>query len=86
MTLAHGIFRPVPWPWMWILPVIGLAVMFFVAVLVFRRCGWMSWCMGGRNGPAEGTDASAMDILKRRYASGEITREEFERMKRDIEA
>lgn len=28
---------------------------------------------------------TAMDILKKRYARGEISREEYERMKRDIE-
>jgi len=27
---------------------------------------------------------SALDILKKRYAAGEITREEYERMKQDI--
>jgi putative membrane protein len=29
---------------------------------------------------------SPMDILKRRYAKGEITREEFEKMKKDLES
>jgi putative membrane protein len=29
-------------------------------------------------------DESAMEILKKRYASGQITRDEFERMKKDI--
>ena len=28
---------------------------------------------------------SAMDILKRRYARGEITKEEFQRMKKDLQ-
>ena len=28
---------------------------------------------------------SPLDILKRRYAGGEITREEYERMKKDLE-
>jgi putative membrane protein len=34
--------------------------------------------------PGEGEDESAIDILKRRYARGEISREEYERMKKDI--
>lgn len=29
---------------------------------------------------------SPLDILKRRYAKGEISREEYERMKKDLEA
>lgn len=36
-----------------------------------------------RGGHKEAKEAP-IDILKRRYASGEITREEYERMKRDI--
>lgn len=29
---------------------------------------------------------SALDILKKRYARGEITKEDFDRMKKDIES
>ena len=37
---------------------------------------------GYRKPPAEGENA--LDILKKRYARGEITREQFERMKKEL--
>lgn len=36
--------------------------------------------------PGGATGESPVDILKRRYASGEITREEFDRLKKEIES
>jgi putative membrane protein len=42
----------------------------------------------GRNrdgGPGARPGGKALEILKERYARGEISREEFERMKKDIE-
>ncbi len=38
-----------------------------------------------RESRAEERKSNALEILKERYARGEITKEEFERMKREIE-
>ena len=35
--------------------------------------------------PGETLRETSIDILKRRYARGEISKEEFEQMKRDLE-
>ena len=60
-----------------------ILVLAIVAIVRFARGGRMSrsgrgcsWMMGG----------DALDILKERYAKGELTREEFEKMKKDVEA
>ena len=53
----------------WIIIVIGLVFLFRDAIPVYRNTT---------------TGDSALDILKRRYASGEITREEYEEKKRAL--
>jgi len=60
---------------MWLIIVIAIAV---VVYLVYNPNG-----VGGRRFgvPQE----SALDILKKRYAKGEISKEEFERLKQDLE-
>lgn len=71
---------------MWIFPLIGFVVFLFMIYFVFTRCiggsrpscGWGEW-------PGKGVGTkTAMDELKTRYAKGEINREEFERIKKDI--
>ena len=80
-----------PYPWyhfwmsgMWIFPLGFLIIMLVFCLLVFRRgcCGPPWWHSSNRGGPGAETP---LDILKRRYASGEISKDEFDRMKKDIE-
>jgi putative membrane protein len=55
----------------WILVIVAVGV---VVALAARR---------GERAPG---GESALDVLKRRYARGEVNREEFEQMKRDLGA
>jgi len=58
------------------------AVLFWVVILIgLAAVG--RWFFFGRDG-FTGQDRP-LDILKRRYARGELTREEYERMRREIE-
>lgn len=63
-------------PWMWIFPVLFL----IICVLFLSRMmgGWSMW--GDRKSPE-----SAREILDRRYARGEISREVYAQMKKDLE-
>ena len=78
-----------PWMWhwggMWIFPLIMCVVM-IICFFLFFSCGGRRppWCgPGGHHGEGGETD-SALGILKKRYAKGEITKEEYEQMKKDI--
>ena len=70
-----------PWgglPWMWIFPLI-----FLIVILVFLfRSGGLPMC--GNHGTNK-REESARELLDRRYASGEISREEYQQMKKDLE-
>lgn len=62
---------------MWLLSLLFWILVIVGVVLVVR---WLT----DRNRPLPPTE-SALDILKKRYARGEIDRETFERMRRGIE-
>ena len=58
---------------MWILLIVGIILIVFLVMQLSKD-------KGGGATPHE----SALDILKKRYARGEITKEEFEQMKQDL--
>jgi putative membrane protein len=73
------------WVFPILMPVVMLIVLLIMVFLIFGRGGvrapWQgreSYCEGRRR------SESALDILKKRYARGEITKEEFEQMKKEI--
>ncbi len=72
---SHG------WPW-WVLmhgigPIFLVALLVVVAIMVVRF-------VGDRDGTVQRTGSTALEILERRYASGEIDREEYLQKRRDI--
>lgn len=70
-----------PWggfPLMWIFPLIFLIVMVF---FLFRS-GGMPMC--GSHGTHK-REESARELLDQRYARGEISREEYLQIKKDLE-
>jgi putative membrane protein len=61
---------------------LGLLLIFLFVVVAVAAVKWL-W---GHNLPfLTQTRESALDILKKRYARGEISKDEFEKIKRDIE-
>ncbi|MDO8446134.1 MAG: SHOCT domain-containing protein [Deltaproteobacteria bacterium] len=65
------------WGWMWFGPIFMLL---FWVVLIAGVIIVVKWVLG-QGGKRE---ESALDILKKRYARGEISKEEFEEKKKDI--
>jgi len=77
---------------MWIFPAIGLTIMIFCMVIFCRGCFsgayyrfpfYRHWDYD-RYTKDNNCSESALEILNRRYASGEISKEEYERIKKDI--
>ncbi len=58
--------------------IIGILILVLLIVFIIRFAG-----MAG-HGYYRGSGESALDILKKRYAKGEISKDDFEKMKKDI--
>ena len=80
---------------MWIFPFMMMLIMLFVVSRMFGRGGGFRppWNQDSDRSPSEsagpsGTSGQApespLEILKTRYAKGEITKEEYDQMKSDL--
>ena len=77
------------WGPMWffpmVMPIIMLVVLLLCLYFIFGRGGFRPpWQNNDRTYSHGGEVESALEILKKRYAKGEITKDEFEQMRRDI--
>jgi putative membrane protein len=63
-----------------------MMLLFWVAVLVVIIVG-IRWLVtsGRRQAPVERSPESALDILKKRYARGEISKQEFDDMRQHLQ-
>lgn len=89
------VYAQEPWrdysmrPWMmnwgfglwWLMPFVMIAFWIVVIVGIISLIRWLARSERGREIKSEET---ALDILRKRYAKGEISKEDFERMKKDI--
>jgi putative membrane protein len=71
---------------------IGMMIMMFLfwAALIVAIIFFVRWLItSGHTGPAASSPPqtdSALDILKKRYARGEVSKQEFDDMRRDLQA
>ncbi len=59
---------------MWVFPSVGLLIVISILYLIFGRKHYYT-----------NNDVSALEILKKRYAKGDISKEEFHEMKKELE-
>jgi putative membrane protein len=79
------------WGPMWffpmVMPIIMLVVLLLCLYFLFGRGGFKPPCHTADKQYSQGGElASPVEILKNRYAKGEITKDEFEQMKKDIQS
>jgi len=71
---GHGWYMGIGMGWWWL---IGIAIFILVTWFIVKN-------VNIRNRPYFPGNKSAIDLLKERYAKGEIDKEEFEKRKKDL--
>ena len=64
----------------------GIGMLLFWGLLIAGIVMLLRCSRGAGHGGKRDREKSALDILKERYARGEIERDEFEQKKRDLES
>lgn len=73
------------WGWGLAMGLGWLAMLAFWGGLIVGAILLVRWLGGSIAGPTGESTESALEILKRRYAAGEITREEYEQMRQVLQ-
>jgi putative membrane protein len=63
---------------------VGLVVLLIIGYAIWRGFGWGGGCCGSGHSNSYGNRENAVEILRQRYARGEISREQYEQMKKDV--
>lgn len=64
----------------------GGMFMWLILIIIAGIVIYFIFSQGKRTGgPADPTQENPVEILRRRYANGEISKEEFDRIKKDLE-
>ena len=64
---------------------VGLFILILILVLIIGGIIFFIKIVTPRSKRIPGTSESVLEILRIRYARGEITRDEFEQMKKDLQ-
>ncbi len=72
----------------WIIPLVMIILCFVLfKIKVFGKGGFRPpWQDSSESSSEDGESETALEILQKRYAKGEITKNEFEQMKGDLQA
>lgn len=68
------------WGWLWM-----IFTLFFLAGIVLLIIFLIRYIQGSEKKHLPPSSEEPLEIIKRRYAKGEITKEQFEQMKKDLE-
>jgi putative membrane protein len=81
--MFHGTYF---WSEWWIIfPIFGFITMIFFTIMMIRRMSYWGYRRGyWWEGRGQRDSDSALDILNKRYAQGEISKQEYDQIREDL--